>query len=463
MVSDVAPADILTRFDPVANPDRAPSGLAHANMTGGQQNLLERLIRLYLGRAPTEPAATSWHDVLDAGIEYVTFAWAGPSELGHGHYYAVRGPTFLIEYDNTQDNANHIHSVWRDLRHDWGEDLLAAPYAHHHHEASSGRQLITAAPCAHTANRSHARGSAVRVRCALLLDRPAQRSQPQQLRSLDELADRSSLASTTARSPTVRRAFTRADLEHVLVKITEREPRLALAASGPKSFRTCWTRRSSPEGRGALEQKNQLLVNVYKRRGRCGRSRRRPLSHVDRVSPLMVEHRLLLGHALDDGRTVLLEGVRRRCWMLIMARYPFVTRPIRRRVAPCTGSGHSADSDRPVIAVVKATPLEWGGDRFPPIVDADGDRLTTRWGAEFGTTTGRPRRCGWYDVPIARYGLPRQRCHRRGAHQARCPHAGSGSRCGLAYDIDGAGWRAADDADQFHHAAPVYAYSMAER
>jgi hypothetical protein len=137
VVSDVAPADILTRFDPVANPDRAPSGLAHANMTGGQQNLLERLIRLYLGRAPTEPAATSWHDVLDAGIEYVTFAWAGPSELGHGHYYAVRGPTFLIEYDNTQDNANHIHSVWRDLRHDWGEDLLAAHYARHHDEASS--------------------------------------------------------------------------------------------------------------------------------------------------------------------------------------------------------------------------------------------------------------------------------------------------------------------------------------
>ena len=48
------------------------------------------------------------------------------------HYYCVAGPTFLLEYDNTQDDANHIHSVWRDLRNDWGEDLLARHYADHH-------------------------------------------------------------------------------------------------------------------------------------------------------------------------------------------------------------------------------------------------------------------------------------------------------------------------------------------
>ena len=61
-----------------------------------------------------------------------TFAWAGPVERGAGHYYAVRGPTFLLEYDNTQDDANHIHSVWRDLRRDWGGDLLSAHYASAH-------------------------------------------------------------------------------------------------------------------------------------------------------------------------------------------------------------------------------------------------------------------------------------------------------------------------------------------
>jgi hypothetical protein len=55
----------------------------------------------------------------------VTFAWSGPEAIGHGHYYAVRGPTFVIEYDNTQDGANHVHAVWRELANDWGEDLLA--------------------------------------------------------------------------------------------------------------------------------------------------------------------------------------------------------------------------------------------------------------------------------------------------------------------------------------------------
>ena len=60
------------------------------------------------------------------------FAWAGPEAPGHGHYYAVRGPSFLIEYDNTQNGANHIHAVWRDLDNDWGGDLLARHYATAH-------------------------------------------------------------------------------------------------------------------------------------------------------------------------------------------------------------------------------------------------------------------------------------------------------------------------------------------
>ena len=55
----------------------------------------------------------------------MTFAWAGSDAPGRGHYYAVRGPTFVIEYDNTQNGANHIHAVWRDLESDWGEDVLA--------------------------------------------------------------------------------------------------------------------------------------------------------------------------------------------------------------------------------------------------------------------------------------------------------------------------------------------------
>ena len=133
VTSDVAPNDILTRHDPVADPTVVPQGVSYGQLDGRQRDLLGRLIRLYLGRAPAAVADAAWRDAVDAGLDHVTFAWAGPLERGQGHYYAVRGPTFLVEYDNTQDNANHIHSVWRDLRRDWGDDLLAAHYATAHH------------------------------------------------------------------------------------------------------------------------------------------------------------------------------------------------------------------------------------------------------------------------------------------------------------------------------------------
>jgi hypothetical protein len=66
------------------------------------------------------------------GRNLIHFAWAGSTTPGEPHYYRVHGPGLLIEYDNTQDHANHIHSVWRDFRHDWGEDLLAAHYTRSH-------------------------------------------------------------------------------------------------------------------------------------------------------------------------------------------------------------------------------------------------------------------------------------------------------------------------------------------
>jgi hypothetical protein len=91
-----------------------------------------RLVRHYVERAAPEIAAAEWKRIESGGLDAVTFAWAGPEARDHGHYYAVRGPSFLIEYDNTQNDANHIHSVWRDFTNDWGEDLLAAHYASAH-------------------------------------------------------------------------------------------------------------------------------------------------------------------------------------------------------------------------------------------------------------------------------------------------------------------------------------------
>jgi hypothetical protein len=73
-------------------------------------------------------AAADWAKIEKAGWNKVSFAWAGGLEPGEGHYYRVQSPKFLLEYDNTQNDANHIHAVWRDLEDDFGEDLLRKHY-----------------------------------------------------------------------------------------------------------------------------------------------------------------------------------------------------------------------------------------------------------------------------------------------------------------------------------------------
>ncbi|MFJ7771090.1 DUF3500 domain-containing protein [Streptomyces sp. NPDC097107] len=126
------PDDILTRADPFAGPDLLPAGLPYAAMTPGQRRLLERLVRRYLGRAPAEYARECWSDTVARGLDALSFAWAGGRAPGDRHYYCVRTPDLLIEYDNTQDDGNHAHSVRRHVRHDWGADLLRAHYTEQH-------------------------------------------------------------------------------------------------------------------------------------------------------------------------------------------------------------------------------------------------------------------------------------------------------------------------------------------
>lgn len=132
VVDPIAPGDILTKNYRSLDLNLPPSGIRYAALSGEQREQLVRLIRHYIDRAADDLATNSWQRLAQAGLDGVTFAWAGPLERGQGHYYAVKGPTFLIEYDNTQNDANHIHSVWRDAASDWGEDLLAAHYAAAH-------------------------------------------------------------------------------------------------------------------------------------------------------------------------------------------------------------------------------------------------------------------------------------------------------------------------------------------
>jgi len=134
IAADKAPDDILTRYDPVADPTLLPAGIGRDQLRADQRDLLDRLVRRYLDRAPRDYADRCWTEALSAGDEHIRFAWSGPTERapGNGHYYCVTTPELLIEFDNTQDGANHAHSVWRHLRDDWGRDLLREHYESRH-------------------------------------------------------------------------------------------------------------------------------------------------------------------------------------------------------------------------------------------------------------------------------------------------------------------------------------------
>src|SRR5262245_31966919 len=122
-----APSDILTLAKIKADPLK-PEGIPAGQMNDRQQALLGKLIDEYLARMPQDVAQERSKKLRAAGFDKIYFGWAGGVNKGDPHYYRVQSPTFLIEYDNTQNNANHIHSVWRDFNGDFGEDLLREHY-----------------------------------------------------------------------------------------------------------------------------------------------------------------------------------------------------------------------------------------------------------------------------------------------------------------------------------------------
>lgn len=127
----VAPKDILTAANRKATPQK-PEGLAFGKLPGEQGALLKRLVEEYVRRARKDVADLDLAKIEKAGWDQVHFAWAGGLERGDGHYYRVQGPTFLLEYDNTQNDANHVHAVWRDFEGDFGEDILRKHLAEAH-------------------------------------------------------------------------------------------------------------------------------------------------------------------------------------------------------------------------------------------------------------------------------------------------------------------------------------------
>ena len=123
VVNVTAPGDILTMNANDITPLDAV-GIGAAALRPRQRELLLQLIDTYLSVMDADIAADRRAAVEKAGLDAVIFAWAGETERGKKHYYRIQGPTFLVEYDNTQNDGNHVHSVWRDFNGDFGRDLL---------------------------------------------------------------------------------------------------------------------------------------------------------------------------------------------------------------------------------------------------------------------------------------------------------------------------------------------------
>src|SRR4051795_6313195 len=211
---------------------------------------------------------------------------------------------------------------------------------------------------------------------------------------------------------------------------------------------------------GALELKNQLLVKAYNRKAiPVDAVVDELLMHADRLRPMVADTSLLLARALDAGKVVLLEGGQATMLDVAHGTYPFVTSSNPTAGGACTGSGIPPTRIDRVIGIVKAYTTRVGEGPFPTeLFDDDGD-LLRKAGAEFGTTTGRPRRCGWYDAVIARYAA-----RVNGLTEfflTKLDTLGDWEQIPVCvgYDIDG---QRHDEMpmtqSEFHHAAPVYEF-----
>jgi adenylosuccinate synthase len=155
---------------------------------------------------------------------------------------------------------------------------------------------------------------------------------------------------------------------------------------------------------GALDQKNHLLVKIYNRRA-IGVEEVVDdlLSYAERLRPMVADTGLVLNQALDAGKTVLFEGGQATMLDVDHGTYPFVTSSNATSGGAATGSGVAPNRMERVIAVVKAYTTRVGAGPFPTELHDESGEFLRRQGFEFGTTTGRPRRTGWYDAPVARY------------------------------------------------------------
>jgi len=211
---------------------------------------------------------------------------------------------------------------------------------------------------------------------------------------------------------------------------------------------------------GVLELKGQILTKVYNRRApEVDEIVDELASYADRLAPYVVDSGLLLNQALDRGETVLLEAGQATLLDVDHGTYPFVTSSSATAGGACTGSGIPPTRLDRVIGIVKAYTTRVGEGPFPTELHDDFGEHLRKVGAEYGTTTGRPRRCGWYDSVIARYAsrvngvtdfVLTKLDVLTGLEQVPI--------C-VAYDVDGTRHDEMPvNQSDFHHAVPIYEY-----
>ncbi len=211
---------------------------------------------------------------------------------------------------------------------------------------------------------------------------------------------------------------------------------------------------------GALEIKNQILTKIYNRRPvTVDEVATELLSYADRLAPMVADTALLLNTALDEAKTVLFEAGQATMLDVDHGTYPFVTSSNATAGGASTGTGVPPNRIDRVIGVVKAYTTRVGEGPFPTeLHDEDGDRLRDA-GGEYGTTTGRPRRCGWYDAPIARYAARINGVTDFVLTKLDVLTGLERIPVCVAYDVDGT---RVDEVPmtqtEFHHAKPIYEY-----
>ncbi|CAB4573377.1 MAG: adenylosuccinate synthase [Actinobacteria bacterium] len=211
---------------------------------------------------------------------------------------------------------------------------------------------------------------------------------------------------------------------------------------------------------GALHQKNHLLVKVYNRRAiEVDEVVEELLSYRDRLRPLVQDTALLLHTALEDNKTVLFEGGQATMLDVDHGTYPFVTSSSATAGGAATGSGIAPWRLSTVIGIVKAYTTRVGSGPFPSELEDEFGEFLREKGHEYGTTTGRPRRTGWYDAPIARYSARINGVTDFVLTKLDVLTGLDKIPVCVAYDVDGTRidevpWSQSD----FHHASPIYEY-----